>query len=84
MESFLLSNSDTRDRQRVIRDEKRGLKEKKILRKEKNEIVHGNFYQLPMIPTQIGMQRCLLQRYADYMEFGIAQNRRFYSRMKAF
>ena len=23
-------------------------------------------------------------RYADYMEFGIAQNRRFYSRMKAF
>ena len=23
-------------------------------------------------------------RYADYMEFGIAQNRRFYSRIKAF
>lgn len=48
------------------------------------EIVKGNFYQPANDPMGEWTGDVSPVRYADYMEFGIWQNRRFYQRMKAF
>lgn len=83
---FLLSKYDTRDRleKAWTWDEKCGLKEEEDPTQNSVEIVHGNFYQPANDPNADWDAEVSPARYADYMEFGIAQNRRFYSRMKAF
>ena len=83
---FLLSKYDTRDRleKAWTWDEKCGLKEEEDPTQNSVEIVHGNFYQPVNDPNADWDAEVSPARYADYMEFGIAQNRRFYSRMKAF
>ena len=81
-----MSKYDTRDRleKAWTWDEKCGLKEEEDPTQNSVEIVHGNFYQPANDPNADWDAEVSPARYADYMEFGIAQNRRFYSRMKAF
>lgn len=47
-------------------------------------VVPGNFYQPTNDPNADWDVEIAPVRYADYMEFGIAQNRRFYQKMKAY
>ena len=60
------------------------LKEKEDPNAGTVEIVKGNFYQPANDPMGEWTGDVSPVRYADYMEFGIWQNRRFYQRMKAF
>ncbi len=83
---LLLSKYDTREKLRKAWTSKGkcALKDEEDPHQSTVKIVQGNFYQPTNDPNAEWDAETSPVRYADYMEFGILQNRRFYQRMKSF